>query len=1531
MKIGSSALRGATMNSALNNRIMQTLKQLLVVCAVFSIGATAKAQTISLSPIGTYATGTFDVGASEVVDFDAGTQQIYSTNADANTVDIIDASDPTSLSLVSSIDMSIYGAGVNSVTVIPGANAIAVAAEASTSAQDPGDVVLFDLNGTFIASYTVGALPDMVLASPDGNTLVVACEGEPDDDYIVDPNGTIGIIDISGGTASGVVTLLDFSAYNGAAPAGVRIYGPGATVAQDMEPEHVAISADSQTAWVICQENNAIAVVDLSTNSISALVALGTIDHSLAGFGIDASNDDGVINIQNWPVKGFFLPDGMDSYEVAGTPYVITANEGDSRDYDGFSEEDRVKDLTLDPAVFPNAATLQQDAELGRLKITTTAGDAGLDGDYEELYSYGTRSFSIWDAAGNLVWDSGDAFEQITATQIPGEFNSTNDDNTSFDNRSDDKGPEPEAVEIAEIYGQFYAFIGLERVGGIMVYNVTNPNAPVFVQYLNNRDWAGDLSNGTGGDSGVETLKFVSAANSPNGKNLLISGNEVSGTVTVFEIDAPYTLQLLHASDLEGGVDAIDNASRFGAIMDYVEDEYSNTIRLSAGDNYIPGPFFNAAADRTVLDPILRGIYNDIYGPGTSDDIRAAEGRADITIMNILEFDASAVGNHEFDATSDKMGDIIGTDVRSGPQVRWLGAQFPYLSANLDFSGDGLGGIYTSSILSNTDFMVGTPDLMDGATYPKLAPATLIERGGETIGVVGATTQIISTITSVGGVTVIGPSANDMPALAAVLQPVINDLINVHGANKIVLVSHLQQFALEQALLPLLNGVDVIVAGGSDAILADGTDVLNPGDVADGTYPYLGANADGDPAAIVSTDGEYSYVGRLVVDFDENGVLIPSSIDPAINGPIASTDASVTALWGDLVTPFAAGTKGEKIEQLTNAIEGIVIAQDGNIFGKTAVFLEGRRDFVRSEETNMGNLTADANLAYAQSVDPTVQVSLKNGGGIRAAIGEIVETSPGVFEELPPQTNPLSGKQEREVSQLDILNTLRFNNSLTVFTLTATQLVEVLNHGVAAWAPGATPGQMIQVGGVMFSFDPNQAAGSRVQTVALTDSTGAAIDTIAISGAVVGDPNRTIRCVSLNFLVGGGDSYPYPTYSAADPALFNEVDLSAAATQTGAATFADDGTEQDALAEYFAANFSTIPYLEAETSIDQDLRIQNTDFVADNIIDRFNNELIFSHCGRMDFLASDNIITRSDPAVVAEFGVGDQTDDGYQFWFTNESQTYTRRAFISHAKNVLGVPSGPAEASHLRIASLNTAPLPLDEVLQVRVRSRVNGVNGAWGNMCEVMILSAPPACPETQLVFNPASPNLSCGVVKTFGQSEKIYAEPLPGANRYKFSFVEQGGTLYRNIASSSPGLVLRWNTLPLIDGTTYDVSVAASFDGGTSYCEFGPACDVSIVVPQSFAGRASTTNGLTLGVWPNPVDGDVVNLALDGLDMNTGAASVELVDMTGRVVAQTYVASNEGSVNTSMNVPAGLTSGLYLIQVRSGSSQLVERVVIK
>jgi len=316
----------------------------------------------------------------------------------------------------------------------------------------------------------------------------------------------------------------------------VRIFGPGASVGQDLEPEYISVTPDGTTAFVALQENNALAKIDLGTNDIEIL-PLGYKDHNLPGNGLDADKEDKTAVITPLPVFGMYQPDSIDTYSVGGMNYVVTANEGDGRDYDEYSDEADLGDLTLDPLAFSPAELAALNA-VPDLTVTNALGDIDNDGEYEEVYVYGARSFTIFDENGTLVFDSGDQIEQIVAAQDPDFFNANNDNN-KIDNRSDNKGPEPEALIVEEIDGQVIAFVGLERQGGVMLFDITDPTDVKFLEYFNNRDFDEDVETAAAGDLGPEGFAFVSAADSPIGEALLLVANEVSGTTTAYTVNIP--------------------------------------------------------------------------------------------------------------------------------------------------------------------------------------------------------------------------------------------------------------------------------------------------------------------------------------------------------------------------------------------------------------------------------------------------------------------------------------------------------------------------------------------------------------------------------------------------------------------------------------------------------------------------------------------------------------------------------------------------------------------------------------------------------------------------------------------------------------------------------------------------------------------------------------------------------------------------------------------------------------------------------
>ncbi|MBO0357887.1 choice-of-anchor I family protein [Hymenobacter sp. BT186] len=512
--------------------------------------APARAGNLRLNLLGSYQNGVSGTNSAEIVAHDPTTQRLYVANSIGGKLDILNFAAPGAITPVASVSMAPYG-GINSVAV---RNGLVVCAVEDAVLQNPGKLVFFDQNGSFIKQLTTGALPDMVTFSPDGRYVISANEGEPNQTYTNDPLGSVTVVDVSSGIANVTqanATTVDFSGYNSQAAAlraaGIRIYGgpttaPASSVAQDLEPEYVAVSADSRTAYIGLQENNAIATLDLATLQFTSLRPIGYQDHSQPGFSFDASDQAADVLLANWPVRGMRQPDAIASFELpaalGGGRYLITANEGDARDYDGgYSEVVRLgaAGYVLDPTAFPQAATLKNNSALGRLNVTNRLGDTDGDGDFDEIYAFGGRSFSILNATtGALVHDSGDLLERLTSTDptFGSIFNASNTTgNPVRKNRSDDKGPEPEGTTIGMIRDTVYAFISLERQGGVLVMNVNDPANPRLVQYINNRS----LTTGTG-DQGPEGLVFVSAANSPTGQPLLLLANEVSSTVAVYQI-----------------------------------------------------------------------------------------------------------------------------------------------------------------------------------------------------------------------------------------------------------------------------------------------------------------------------------------------------------------------------------------------------------------------------------------------------------------------------------------------------------------------------------------------------------------------------------------------------------------------------------------------------------------------------------------------------------------------------------------------------------------------------------------------------------------------------------------------------------------------------------------------------------------------------------------------------------------------------------------------------------------------------------
>lgn len=943
----------------------------------------------------------------------------------------------------------------------------------------------------------------------------------------------------------------------------------GASTAYD-KPEGLTIRDDGS---LVINYDNDFGTEGASGNTFTVV--------SFDGAGFDSSDRDvdgssGGGNqyrpIRGLPVWGLTMPDGIATYtDDQGRQFLLAVGEGDSREYqpdegDIFYDLTRASDATLISGTafrdHPGVSALNAafNAATGisrtRLNLLNDTGDINGDGLIDKPFSIGSRSLRIYDDRGNVVFDSSDALENLA-----------NKLGLMASNRDDDKGTEPEMVEIASVAGRTYAFVALERTTTSVaaVFDVSDPYNVVAVDPV--------VFPGTNRIEGITFLR--SATGEPAGLIASSEGNDKVSLTSAEPLAAgsAFRLQLFHLADQEGNITALDDAPRLSGVLNALRAEdidldgipgFTGTLTLSSGDAWIPGLFYGASAQ----------AYGEV-------------GRGDVLIQNALGVQAIALGNHEFDQGTSVLKNLISS---SGA---YPGTAFPYLSGNLTFSTD-----------SNLAGLV-VPD-GQAPQSNSLTGSVVFEVNGQQVGVVGATTPWLRAISSPGNVgiapTPFGgiPTSAELDALAAEIQSDVDALLAANpGLNKVILLAHMQQISIEQALAERLRHVDIIVAGGSNSRLLDNDDTMRPGDSVQGTYPVIKTDADGKPVAVVSTDGNYRYLGRLVLDFDAAGTIIPESYDPSISGAYRTDAVGLAAVNGEAFIDA-------RVQAVADNLREVIVAQESEWFGVSEVFLNGNRNpGVRSEETNLGNLTADANLAYGRQVDPSVMVSLKNGGGIRNSIGQsLVPTGSvdGVPELLPTaavfdaQGNVV--KPEGGISRNDIANALSFNNGLSLVSVTAAELKALIEHGVAAGVGG---GRFPQVGGMAFSYDLSRPAGERVQTLAIQDDAGNDLDIVVHGGAVVGDPARSIRMVTLNFLAGGGDGYPFTSLS--NP---NQVDLtlSESAPRTGVATFAADGSEQDALAEFLAANHSpTNPYNGADTAQALDTRLQNLAVRGDAVID----------------------------------------------------------------------------------------------------------------------------------------------------------------------------------------------------------------------------------------------------------------------------------------------------------------------------------------
>lgn len=741
---------------------------------------------------------------TEIVAYDPLRQRAYSVNGAAKALDIIDlsqlsaggaasASSVHQLPLVKRItleELSTDLKNMNDLTSVaksPTADLLAVTVTAEPK-TDPGFVVFLDGEGVYLNHVQVGALPDMVTFTPDGELVLVANEGEPNAAYAINPEGSVGIIDIGAGIGQAKVELARFD--------NVPVYGEVRktyethTLAQNLEPEYIVIGSDGKKAYVVLQESNAIGVLDLAERRFIALYGLGYKDWSVEGSGLDASDKDGAIHLRNWPVLGLYMPDGMALVQIGGKDYILTPNEGDAADYDGFSEEVRVKDIkdeySLNADLFEGytqaeldalvAGGLFEDKQLGRLK-TTISAPRNSEGKYEAIYGFGARSFTIWDAETmSRVYDSGSEFEETLAEALPAYFN-TNHEENSFDDRSDDKGPEPESIAAGIVDGTPYAFVGLERAGGVMAYKLDEPAKPKLERYFTSRVFDGKEP---AGDVAPEGLTFIAADQSPTGRALLLVAHEISGTIAVYELTSggktggasgndtgiePSTGQpsggaagrevvipIIHFNDVHSRILEEANGgmgyAKLAALVEQYRSQNPNTLVLDAGDTFHGQTFATLEKGESILQ-----------------------------VLNELELDAMTAGNHDFNYGIDRLLELSGQ------------ASFPILGANVERDGQKL-----------------------------LGEHVIIERDGVKIGIFGLSTPETAYKThpnNVIGVTFADPVA-EARAQVAKLQG---------KADVIIALNHLgmdeSSIDTSDKVAREVEGIDIIIDGHSHQVISE--------------------------------------------------------------------------------------------------------------------------------------------------------------------------------------------------------------------------------------------------------------------------------------------------------------------------------------------------------------------------------------------------------------------------------------------------------------------------------------------------------------------------------------------------------------------------------------------------------------------------------------------------------------------------------------------------------------------------------------
>ncbi|CAH1207773.1 hypothetical protein PAECIP111893_02777 [Paenibacillus plantiphilus] len=1050
------------------------------------------ADTLTIEQIGHYSVGVSnkDGGVAEIVKYNRDNEKFYLVNGATTppTLDIVALAASQSLQKERSIDVKSLAetdgfsfGDLTSVDINTETKRIFLAVqEADHMAM--GKILVLDYDGNLLNTYESGIQPDMVKSTSDGKYVLSANEAEPRT-TASDPEGSVTIID----TTTNAVTHVKFDDpsvidelvhIRGASDAVTgkitSSSGDKADALFDLEPEFITLSADDAVAYVSLQENNAIAVIDIPAKTVKAVKGLGYKDLSDPRNALDLVKDDS-IKLENVPFLGMYMPDGIASHSYNnGKTYLFSANEGDVTEWPGREGGTTIKDLksSLNPAS-PAAIFLSGNTTYDKAEV---AGDMSKDG----VYMYGGRSFSIWNADTMAqVYDSRSDFETITAQRLPNSFNASNS-KTAMDDRSAKKGPEPEYVTVGEVGSKVFAFVGLERIGGIMTYDVTDPDHPVFANYINTRVFAPKDNVNT--DTGPEGLEFIPAADSPTGLPLLLVANEVGGTVSVLQLNVTKValdkqslwlspgdeaVQLNAAVTPVGGsaatvawsssdanVATVDADGRVTAVAEgtAIITAISSDGFGSAAASVKVGPWkltvmhtndthahLADAPRRATLVKQVREEAGDSLlldaGDVFSGDLYFTKwfGLADLAFMNYMGYDAMTFGNHEFDQGTGALANFVSK------------AKFPLVSSNVDLAADS----HMSPLLkAPRTIEAGAPKTVEQAG---VYPYVVLNVNGHKVGVFGLTTEDTKETSSPGKDVVF----ND--AVASAAQTVA--AIEAEGIHMIIALSHLG-YNRDKSLAKEVEGIDLIVGGHTH------TKLDTPDVIVDSEH--------GTPTAIVQANEWGKFLGRVDLAFDNKGVLLTG--EGQLKGSLIPVNSSVAEdeMAKSMLAPYNA-----ELEVLKK-----------QVVGKTTVVLDGDRSNVRAKETNLGNFIADGMLAKAK-VLKNADVAIMNGGGIRASI------------------------DEGDITMGELRTVMPFGNTLYVLDVTGQALKDGLENGVSGAKLTDLPGKFPQVAGLRFKWDPSQPAGSKVYDVEIKNGNGYTPINLT----------ATYRLATNSFVANGGDGY----------------------------------------------------------------------------------------------------------------------------------------------------------------------------------------------------------------------------------------------------------------------------------------------------------------------------------------------------------------------------------------------------------------------